>query len=246
MKLDGKVVLITGGTTGIGAATARLFWSEGAKVIVTGHSEESAEAAKPSLPGVEVVVSDQADPQASKRLVQQIKDRYGCIDILFANAGISRFATLDETDEAIFNSIFNVNVRGLYFTVKHAVTAMPSGGAILFTGSMAGRKGFPQLSVYSATKAALRSLARTLAAELAPRNIRVNIIGAGPIETPIFGKVGLSQEQQDSWVENTKSQVPLGRIGRAEEVAAAALFLAADASYTTGGEIVVAGGLVDL
>lgn len=141
---------------------------------------------------------------------------------------------------------FNINARGLYFMVKHAAPAIPDGGAILFTGSTAGSKGGPGMSVYSASKAAVRSLARTFAAELAPRNIRVNVISPGPIETPIFGKVGLSQEQLDGWLESSKQRIPLGRIGQPEEVAVTALFLAADASFTTGAEIFVGGGMVDV
>ena len=182
MRLRDKIVLITGGTTGIGAATARLFHSEGAKVIVTGSSAKTVEAAKPDLPGVEVVVADQADTQASKALVDRVENRYGAIDVLFVNAGVGKFATLDRADEAHFNSIFSINVRGLYFMTKYAAPVIPNGGAIIFTGSTAGLKGGAGMSVYSATKAAVRSLARTLAAELAPRNVRVNVISPGVIE----------------------------------------------------------------
>ena len=178
--------------------------------------------------------------------MEQIKARHGRIDVLFVNAGVGKFATLDIADEAHFDSIFDINVRGLYFMVKHAAPAIANGGSILFTGSTAGSKGGPGMSVYSATKAAVRSLARTFAAELAPRNIRVNVISPGPIETPILGKVGLSQEQLDGWLESSKQRIPLGRIGQPEEVAATALFLAADASFTTGGEIFVGGGMVDV
>jgi NAD(P)-dependent dehydrogenase (short-subunit alcohol dehydrogenase family) len=246
MKLKDKVVLITGGTTGIGAATARLFQAEGATVIVTGSSAKTVEAAKPTLPGVEVVVADQADTQASKALVDQVKARYGRIDVLFVNAGIGKFATLDAADEAHFDYLFNINARGLYFMVKYAAPAIPDGGAILFTGSTAGSRGGPGMSVYSASKAAVRSFARTLAAELAPRNVRVNVISPGLIETPILGKVGLTQEQLEGWKESSKQRIPLGRLGEPEEVAATALFLAADASYTTGAELLVGGGMVDV
>jgi NAD(P)-dependent dehydrogenase (short-subunit alcohol dehydrogenase family) len=246
MRLRDKIVLITGGTTGIGAATARLFQSEGAKVVVTGSSAKTVEAAKPTLPGVEVVVADQADTQASKSLVDQVKGRYGAIDVLFVNAGVGKFATLDQADEVHFDSIFNINVRGLYFMAKLAAPAIPNGGSIIFTGSTAGSKGGAGMSVYSATKAAVRSLARTLAAELAPRNIRVNVISPGVIETPILGKVGLTQEQLDGWLESSKQRIPLGRIGRPEEVAATALYLAADATFTTGAELLVGGGNVDV
>lgn len=246
MRLRDKVVLITGGTTGIGAATARLFQSEGAKVVVTGSSTKTVEAGKPTLPGIEVVVADQADAQASKSLVEHVKDRYGAIDVLFVNAGVGKFATLDRADEAHFDLIFNINVRGLYFMAKHAAPVIPNGGSIIFTGSTAGSKGGAGMSVYSATKAAVRSLARTLAAELAPRNIRVNVISPGVIETPILGKVGLTQEQLERWLESSKQRIPLGRIGQPKEVAATALYLAADATFTTGAELLVGGGNVDV
>jgi NAD(P)-dependent dehydrogenase (short-subunit alcohol dehydrogenase family) len=246
MKLKDKVVLITGGTSGIGAATARLFQSEGATVIVTGSSAKTVEAARPNLPGVEVVVADQADTSTGKALVHRLKDCHGRIDVLFVNAGIGKFVTLDAADEAHFDLLFNTNVRGPYFMAKHAAPIIPNGGLILFTGSVAGSKGSPGESVYSATKAAVRSLARTLAAELAVRNVRVNVISPGLIETPILGKVGLTEEQLNGWVEGSKRRIPLGRLGQPEEVAATALYLAADASYTTGAELIIGGGLVDV
>ena len=246
MKLTNKVALITGGTTGIGAATARLFQAEGATVIVTGSSPNSVEAARSALPGIDVVLSDQANPDAAKILIDHIKAEHGRIDVLFVNAGIAKFAPLEAADEDQFDAIFKVNVRGLFFLVKHAVPVMPDGGAILFTGSTAASRGGAGMSVYSASKAAVRSLARTLAAELAPRNIRVNVVSPGPIETPIFGKVGLTKDQLAGWMENVKQEIPLGRIGQPDEVAAAALFLAADASFTTAAEILVGGGMVDV
>jgi NAD(P)-dependent dehydrogenase (short-subunit alcohol dehydrogenase family) len=187
MKLKDKVALITGGTTGIGAATARLFQSEGATVIVTGSSPATAEAAKSSLPGIEVLAADQADTQASKALVEHVKDRYGRIDVLFVNAGVGKFAPLQAADEAHFDLMFNINVRGLYFVIKHAAPVIADGGAILLTGSVAGARGRAGMSVYSATKAAMRSFARTLAAEFAPRNIRVNIISPGPAARSFSG-----------------------------------------------------------
>ena len=245
-KLDGKIALITGGTTGIGAATARLFHSEGATVVVTGSNPKTIEAAKAELPGIEVVASDQSDTDAAKALVDQVKARHGRIDVLFVNAGIARFAPLEAVDEAFFDAQFNVNVRGAYFLMKHAAPVISDGGAIILTASTAASLGGVGMSVYAASKAALRSFGRTLAAELAPRNIRVNTVSPGPIETPIFGKSGLTREQIDQFLEGAKARVPLKRVGRAEEVAAAALYLAADATFVTGGEIIVGGGLVSI
>ena len=245
-KLEGKIALITGGTTGIGAASAKLFQSEGATVIVTGSSAKSVEAAKAELPGIEVIVSNQGDTAASKALVDQVKARHGRIDILFVNAGVAHFAPLEASDEAFFDNQFNINVRGAYFLLQHAAPVIADGGAIILTASTAASLGGAGMSVYAATKAALRSFGRTLAAELAPRNIRVNTVSPGPIETPIFGKSGLSQAQIDGFIEGAKARVPMGRLGAPEEVAATALFLAADATFVTGGEIIVGGGLVSI
>ena len=245
-KLSGKVALITGGTTGIGAATAVLFQAEGATVIVTGQSPKSVETARAAMPGVEVIVSDQSDPAAARSLVDHVKEKHGRIDVLFVNAGIGHFAPLDVVDEAFFDRQFNINVRGLYFVTKHAAAAIPDGGAIIFTGSTAASSGGANMSVYSATKAAVRSFSRTLAAELAPRNIRVNTLSPGPVETPIFGKTGLGQDQIDGFIAEMRERVPLKRIAKPDEIARAALFLAADATYVTGTELISGGGLVDV
>lgn len=246
-KLDGKIVLVTGGTTGIGAASARLFRSEGATVVVTGSSERSVEAAKAALPGIEAIVSDAGDAAATKALVEQVKARHGRIDVLFVNAGIAKFAPIEAVDEAFFDSQFDVNVKGAFFLIKHAVPVIPDGGAIILTASVAGAGGgLGGGAVYGATKAALRSLGRTVAKELTPRGIRVNTISPGPIVTPILDKNGFTPAQKDAFIEGAKTRIPMGRTGTAEEVAAAALYLAADATYTTGAELFVDGGLIDL
>ena len=245
-KLNDKIALITGGTTGIGAATARLFIAEGATVIVTGGSPKSVEAIKAELPGVEALVSNQGDPKASKELVEHIQAKRGRIDVLFVNAGVAHFAPLDLVNEEFFDKQFNINVRGAYFVAKHAASIMPNGATIILTGSTAGSSGSPNTSVYAATKAAVRSFGRSLAAELAPRNIRVNTLSPGPIQTPIFSKTGLTSEQIDGFLSDVKNRLPLGRIGQPEEEAAAALFLASDATFTTGAELFVGGGLADV
>ena len=246
-KLEGKIALISGGTSGIGAATARLFQSEGATVIVTGSSQKSVDAAKAELPGVEVLVSDATDIAATKALVDQVTARHGRIDVLFVNAGIAKFATIEQVDEAFFDSQFDVNVKGAFFLLKHAVPAIPNGGAIILTSSVAGAGGgLGGGTVYGSTKAALRSFGRTFAKELTPRGIRVNTISPGPIVTPILDKNGFTAAQKDTFIEGAKTRIPLGRTGTVEEVAAAALYLAADATYTTGAELFVDGGLIDL
>jgi NAD(P)-dependent dehydrogenase (short-subunit alcohol dehydrogenase family) len=246
-RLDGKIALISGGTSGIGAATARLFQAQGATVIVTGSSQASVDKAAADLPGVEAVVSNASDVAATRSLIDGIKADHGRIDILFVNAGIAKFAPVGQIDEAFFDSQFDVNVKGAFFLLKHAVPAIPDGGAIILTASVAGANGgLPGATVYGATKAALRSFGRTFAKELLPRGIRVNTISPGPIVTPILDKNGFTAAQKENFIAGAASRIPLGRTGTEAEVAAAALYLAADATYTTGAELFVDGGLIDL
>lgn len=246
-KLDGKIALISGGTTGIGAATARLFQSQGATVIVTGSSQKSVDAAKDQLPGIEAIISDAADIAATKALVDQVVVAHKRIDVLFVNAGIARFAPIAQIDEAFFDAQFDLNVKGAFFLLKHAIPAIPDGGAIILTASVAGAAGgLGGSTIYGATKAALRSFGRTFAKELLPRGIRVNTISPGPIVTPLLDRNGFTAAQKDAFIEGAKTRIPLGRTGTSEEVAAAALYLAADATYTTGAELFVDGGLIDL
>jgi NAD(P)-dependent dehydrogenase (short-subunit alcohol dehydrogenase family) len=246
-KLKDKIALISGGTSGIGAAAARLFQAEGATVIVTGSSEPSVAAAREALPGIEVVLSNAADIAATKALVEGVRARHGRIDVLFVNAGIAKFAPIEQIDEAFFDDQFNVNVKGAFFLLKHAAPAIPDGGAIILTASVAGAGGgLGGGTVYGATKAALRSFGRTFARELAGRGIRVNTISPGPIDTPILDKNGFTPAQKQGFLEGAKTRIPLARAGESEEVAAAALYLAADATYTTGAELFVDGGLIDL
>ncbi len=246
-KLDNKIAVITGGTTGIGLATAQLFIKEGAKVIVTGRNPETLEQAKKTLgSGADVIAADTSDLKAVEQLFKTIAVRYQKIDALFVNAGVAKFAPLDQSSPEMFDEQFNVNVRGAYFTAKHAAPLIADGGAILFTASMVTSIAEPMASVYSATKAALRSFGRTLAAELAPR-IRVNTVSPGPIETPIFGKLGLSSETIQAFAADMLQRNPLKRIGHVDDVAKAALFLLSDQSaYTTGIELFVDGGMASL
>jgi NAD(P)-dependent dehydrogenase (short-subunit alcohol dehydrogenase family) len=246
-KLEGRIALISGGTSGIGAEAAKLFQSEGATVVVTGSSEQSVKAARAALPGIEVLVSDAGNVAATKELVDQIKATHGRIDVLFVNAGFAKFAPLAEVDEALYDNHFNVNVKGAFFLIKHAVPVIPDGGAIILTGSVGGANGgLPGATVYGSTKAALRSFGRTIARELASRSIRVNTISPGPIVTAILDKGGLTPAQKGNFIEGAKTRIPLRRTGTSAEVAAAALYLAADATYTTGAELFVDGGLIDL
>ena len=241
--LENKVALITGGTSGMGAATAKRFQAEGATVIVTGSSPANADAACKEMPGIEAIASDSGDPAATRTLVDHIQKKHGCIDVLFINAGIAKVAPSEEVDEAFFDALFNVNVRGAYFLLKHAIPAMPDGSSIILTSSTGAVQGYPGLSVYSATKAALRSFGLTFAVELAPRRIRVNTIIPGSINTGLASKSSLTPEQKEGFAQMIK-RTPLGRPGEPDEIAAAALYFASDDSkFTTGSELRVDGGI---
>jgi NAD(P)-dependent dehydrogenase (short-subunit alcohol dehydrogenase family) len=246
-KLDNKIAVITGGTTGIGLATAQLFIEEGAKVIVTGRNPQTLDQARKILGSdADVIAADTSDLKAVEQLFKTIAERYTKIDALFVNAGVAKFAPLAQSSPEFFDEQFNVNVRGAYFTVQHAVPLIADGGAILFTASMVTSIAEPMASVYSATKAALRSFGRSLASELAPK-IRVNTVSPGPIETPIFGKLGLPSEVVQAFAADMLQRNPLKRIGQGHDVAKAALFLLSDQSaYTTGIELFVDGGMASL
>ena len=243
-KLQDKIALITGGTTGIGAATAQLFRDEGATVIVTGCNPKTLEAARAAMPGIEVMACDAGDVAATKALIDAVKDKFGRIDVLFVNAGIAAFAPFEAVDEAFFDRQFDINVKGAFFAMKYAAPVMSDGGSIILTASVSGSKGGANQTIYGATKAALRSFGRTFAGELAPRKIRVNTISPGPIATPIFDKIGdIPPEQAKAMIDGIIAQVPLGRVGQPEEIAAAALYFASDDSkFTTGTELFVDGG----
>jgi NAD(P)-dependent dehydrogenase (short-subunit alcohol dehydrogenase family) len=243
-RLTGKVALNTGGSTGIGLAIGKRFLEEGAQVAITGRTKDTlAEAQKELGPKAVTIQSDISKLKDIAAMIAQVREKFGRIDILVANAGIAKFAPLDQSSEEFFDEQFNTNVKGLYFSVQNAVPLIPDGGAIVLIASVAGSKGFPGASVYSATKAAVHSFGRTLAAELAPRRIRVNTLSPGPIMTPIFGKSGLTAEESQQFIQG----VALKRFGQPEEVANAALFLASDeASFVVGAEVFVDGGLAGL
>jgi NAD(P)-dependent dehydrogenase (short-subunit alcohol dehydrogenase family) len=246
-KLDNKIAVITGGTTGIGLATAQLFLEEGAKVIVTGRNPETLHQARTTLgAGVDVIAADTSDLKAVEQLFKTIAERYKKIDALFVNAGIAKFAPLPQSSPEFFDEQFNVNVRGAFFTAQHAAPLIADGGAILFNASMVTSVAEPMASIYSATKAAVRSFGRSLAAELAPR-IRVNTVSPGPVETPIFGKLGLPAEAIQTIGADMIQRNPLKRFGHVNDIANAALYLLSDqSSYVTGVELFVDGGMASL
>jgi NAD(P)-dependent dehydrogenase (short-subunit alcohol dehydrogenase family) len=244
-KLEGKVAVITGGNSGIGLATAKLFKDQGAKVVITARSKETYDRTKAEYGReFDVVQTDVSRPEELDRLFAHVKSTYGGLDILFANAGIALFRPTVESDPDFFDAQFDTNVRGLYFSVAKALPLFRKGSSVILNASVVASKGFPGASVYAATKAAVRSLARTWTAEIPVGQVRFNVLSPGPIETPIYSKMGLSTEQAEAFADSTKTKVPAGRFGRADEMAGAALFLASeDSSYFAGAELVADGGL---
>jgi NAD(P)-dependent dehydrogenase (short-subunit alcohol dehydrogenase family) len=247
-KLTGKVALVTGGNSGMGLATAKLFAAEGAKVVITGRRQEALdEAAKTVGPSVLAVQGDVANLADLDRLFATIKDKYGHLDVVFANAGHGSVVPLGQVTEEQFDSEFATNVKGLFFTVQKSLPVLRDGASIILNASIAATKGMEGFSVYSATKAAVRSFARTWTTDLRDRKIRVNSISPGPIDTPIFGKTGMSQEQVDGFKQAVTGMVPLQRMGRSEEIATTVLFLASDdSSYITGVDLAVDGGMAQV
>jgi NAD(P)-dependent dehydrogenase (short-subunit alcohol dehydrogenase family) len=243
-KLEGKVAVITGGNSGIGLATARRFVAEGARVFITGRRQaeldEAVRQVGKHVTGVQGDVSNLADLD---RLFATVKRQQGRLDVLFANAGVLALAPLGEITEEHFAKVFNINVKGLLFTVQKALPLFTDGGSIILNASIASIQGVEAFSVYSATKAAVRSFARGWTTDLKHRKIRVNALSPGPIETPIFGKAGLTREQIDQFKAALVADVPMGRMGTPDEIAKAAVFLASDdSSYVTGIELFVDGG----
>jgi NAD(P)-dependent dehydrogenase (short-subunit alcohol dehydrogenase family) len=247
-KLDGKVAVITGGNSGMGLATAQRFVAEGAYVFITGRRQAELDAAVKligkNVTGVQGDVSNLADLD---RLYATVKQQKGKIDVLFANAGVGSRAPLGEITEEHFDKIFNINVRGLLFTVQKALPLFQNGGSIILNASIASIKGIEAFSVYSASKAAVRSFARTWTVDLKSRKIRVNTLSPGPIDTPILEGLASTEEELKQVKTHLASQVPMGRMGTSDEIAKVALFLASDdSSFVTGVELFVDGGMAQV
>ncbi|HTT24614.1 MAG TPA: glucose 1-dehydrogenase [Candidatus Sulfotelmatobacter sp.] len=244
-KLEGKIALVTGGSSGIGLATAQQFVKEGAYVYITGRRQSELDKAVKAIGGFQVkaVRADSSNLSDLDRLFNQIKQEKGRLDIVFANAGGGSFAPLGTITEELYEQTFNTNVKGVLFTVQKALPLIPDGGSIILNASVAGQKGLPAFSVYSATKAAVRSFARSWTTDLKERRIRVNAISPGPIETPIIDGLAETDEQRSGIKAQLTSMVPLGRMGQPEEIGKAAVFLASqDASFVAGAELFVDGG----
>ena len=247
-RLDGKIALVTGGTSGIGLATAKLFVGEGAYVFITGRRKPELDAALTAIganvTGVQGDVSNLADLD---RLFARIDHDKRGLDVLFANAGAAAYAALGTITEDHYRAIFDINVKGLLFTVQKALPLMPDGASIILNASIVASKGLPANSVYSATKAAVRSFARTWTTDLKQRRIRVNAVSPGPIDTPGLNDLVASTGAGEQRLKALSSNVPLGRLGTPDEIARAVLFLASDdSSYITGAELFVDGGFAQV
>jgi NAD(P)-dependent dehydrogenase (short-subunit alcohol dehydrogenase family) len=247
-KLQGKVALVTGGTSGIGLATAKRFVSEGAYVFITGRREaELAAAIKEVGNDVTAIRGDVANLGDLDRLYAQIKQDKGRLDIVFANAGTAKYATVGEITEELYDSIFDTNVKGLLFTVQKALPLLPDGASIILNASIVASKGLASNSVYSATKAAVRSFARTWTTDLKARHIRINAVSPGSIDTPGLNELLGSSETGQQRLKMISTAVPLGRLGKPDEIANAVVFLASDeASYITGAELFIDGGFAQV
>jgi NAD(P)-dependent dehydrogenase (short-subunit alcohol dehydrogenase family) len=247
-KLEGKIALVTGGTSGIGLATAEHFVDEGAYVFVTGRRDtELAAAVKEIGRNVTGIQGDVSNLGDLDRLFEQIKKEKDRLDVVFANAGVAKYAPIGTITEELYDSTFNTNVRGLLFTVQKALPLLPDGAAIILTASIVGSKGLAANSVYSATKAAIRSFARTWTTDLKDRRIRVNAVSPGSIDTPGLSQLLGSSEIGQQRLKMISNNVPLGRLGKSDEIAKAVVFLASDdASYITGTELFVDGGFAQV
>jgi len=247
-KLDGKIALITGGNSGIGLATAKRFVNEGAYVFITGRREaELAAAIKQIGKNVTGVQGDVSSLGDLDRLFAQIKREKGKLDIVFANAGVATYAPFGKITEEHFDSIFDINVKGLLFTVQKALPLLPDGASVILNASVVASKGLSSNSVYSATKAAIRSFARTWTTDLKDRHIRVNAVSPGPIDTPGLNNLLASSGAGEQRLKALSTVVPLGRLGTPDEIAKAVVFLASDdSSYVTGTELFVDGGFAQV
>lgn len=247
-RLKGKRALITGGTTGIGLETAREFLGEGARIAITGRNPQTLEAARKELgPDVLVIPSDASDATAQKQVADAVQNAFGGLDILFVNAGIVDMRPMEQFDGDAFDRTFAINVKGPFFLIQALLPVFANPASIVLNGSVNAHIGMPNTTIYAASKAALLSLVRTLSGELIARGIRVNAISPGPIETPLYSKLGFSDTQLKAVATSIAGQVPLGRFGNAAEIAHAVVFFASDESaFTVGSELLIDGGMSNI
>ncbi|OIV43751.1 SDR family oxidoreductase [Flavobacterium johnsoniae] len=242
-NLVNKVAIVTGGNSGIGYAAAAELVTKGAQVVVTGRNKEALEKAETEL-NVTGIVADQSDLSSIDNLVEEVKAKFGKIDIVFLNAGIASFSPMESAPEEHYDTIMNVNTKGVYFTVQKLLPILNDGASIIFNTSINAHVGMPNSSVYAASKAAVLSFNKVFAVELAPRKIRVNAVSPGPVETPLYGKLGLQKEEVDGFGTILGEKILLKRFAQSSEIAKTVAFLASDdSSFITGTEIVIDGGL---
>jgi NAD(P)-dependent dehydrogenase (short-subunit alcohol dehydrogenase family) len=249
-RLQNKVALITGGNSGIGRATAQRFVEEGARVVITGRNQKTIDETVAQLGADQVdgVRADAADVDDIRRVMASVREKHSRLDVLFLNAGIAPLTPLGGTDEKSFDGLFAINVKGVYFSVQEALPLFgENGGSVIITSSAVNAKGMANMSAYAATKAAVRSLARSFSAELQPKGIRVNCVSPGPIETPIFGRLGLPDDQAQGMAQQITKMTPAGHFGQAIDIADCVVYLASDESrYVLGADFAVDGGFAQI
>ncbi len=247
-RFTDKTILVTGGSSGIGLATAQAFAAEGARVVITGRDPATLEQARASLGADAIALVNDAGRLADARaLAAALSDAGVRLDAVFLNAGTAKFAAFPDVDEALWDQIFDTNIKGPYFQVQALLSLLNPGASIVINGSINARIGMPNSSVYAASKAALISLAKTLSAELLPRGVRVNVVSPGPVATPLYGKLGLDAAALDATAAQIQNQIPLGRFGTPEEIASTVLHLSApESAFIVGTEIIADGGMSQL
>lgn len=247
-RFEGKSVLVTGGNSGIGLATARAFASEGAQVVITGRDTAALQQAKLELGPKSIALrNDVTSITAAKELATALGTQNIKLDAVFVNAGVAKFGPFQNVDEAVWDQVFDTNVKGAYFQIQALLPLLNRGASIVINGSINAHIGMPNSSVYAASKAAVISLAKTLSAELLPRGVRVNVVSPGPVSTPIYRKFGMDDAALDATAAQILAQIPLGRFGTSEELAATVLHMSAsESAYMVGTEIIVDGGMSQL
>jgi len=247
-SFDNKTVLVTGGNSGIGLATALQFAAQGARVVITGRDQATLDQAKAQLgAGAIALRNDAGEHNAAQALAGALRAQGITLDAVFINAGVAKFASLESVDEALWDQTFNVNLKGAYFAIQALSPLLNKGAAVILNGSINAHIGMPNSSVYAASKAALISLAKTLSAELVSRGIRVNVVSPGPVQTPLYGKLGVPADQLDALAAGIQAQVPVKRFGTPDEVASAVVYLSSpEAAFIVGTELIVDGGMSQL